>query len=66
MKGYCIFEGGNCTVFKGICGTPCCSEFVGINSHVCGRYSTGQYCYFSNELKCTELTMDIVDITIEK
>ncbi|CAD8067853.1 unnamed protein product [Paramecium sonneborni] len=66
MKGYCIYEGGNCTIFKGICGTPCCSEFVGINSHVCGRYSTGYYCYFSNELKCTELTMDVVDINIEK
>ncbi|CAD8067076.1 unnamed protein product [Paramecium sonneborni] len=66
MKGYCIYEGGNCNVFKGICSTPCCSEFLGINSHVCGRFSTGQYCYFSKELKCTELTMDIVDITVEK
>ncbi|CAD8152597.1 unnamed protein product [Paramecium pentaurelia] len=66
MKGYCIYEGGNCNVFKAICATPCCTEFIGINSHVCGRFSTGKYCYFSNELKCTELTMDVVDITVEK
>ena len=41
MKGYCIYEGGNCNVFKGICATACCTEFLGINSHVCGRFSTG-------------------------
>jgi hypothetical protein len=66
MKGYCIYEGGNCNIFKGICITSCCTEFMGINSHVCGKYSTGYYCYFGNDLRCTELTMDVVDTTIEK
>ncbi|CAD8090079.1 unnamed protein product [Paramecium primaurelia] len=64
LRGYCQYDGkGNCIKFlQTPCITKCCTELVGINAHVCSRFTTGFYCYFNEFNKCVELTDQIVDI----
>lgn len=39
---------------------------VGINTHVCSRYSSqDKYCYFNTNKRCTELTENDVDINTQ-
>ncbi|CAK89960.1 unnamed protein product (macronuclear) [Paramecium tetraurelia] len=63
LRGYCQFDGkGNCIKFlQTPCTSECCTELVGINAHVCSRFTTGQYCYFNEYNKCVKLTDEIVD-----
>ncbi|CAD8187683.1 unnamed protein product [Paramecium octaurelia] len=43
------------------CITKCCTELLGINTHVCSRFTTGYYCYFNKFIKCVEITDQKVD-----
>lgn len=46
-RGFCIFDdaSNNCKVYKTTdepittCELPCCKNMIGINTHVCSRYS---------------------------
>ncbi|CAK82294.1 unnamed protein product (macronuclear) [Paramecium tetraurelia] len=67
-RGYCKFmpESGTCQKNTDLCTTPCCTEKIGINAHSCSRYSSqavGVYCFFGSNLRCQQLTSDIVDIS---
>ncbi|CAK73238.1 unnamed protein product (macronuclear) [Paramecium tetraurelia] len=66
-RGYCYHNKqiSQCQVKKEFCNTKCCTEIenIGINAHSCIKFSSnepGAYCYFNN-LKCQELTDEIVD-----
>ncbi|CAK73248.1 unnamed protein product (macronuclear) [Paramecium tetraurelia] len=65
FKGYCKYnENKNSCEALGEyqCTTNCCTEAVGINAHACIKLSNKSYiCYFYN-LRCQELTKDVVDI----
>ncbi|KAM3137123.1 hypothetical protein pb186bvf_010851 [Paramecium bursaria] len=52
-QGYCQYDPGKYSCQKytkvGFCAKPCCSDLVGINAHVCSRYTNpAQFCYFQN------------------
>ncbi|CAD8150698.1 unnamed protein product [Paramecium octaurelia] len=71
FKGYCHYnqEQNFCQVppretYQ--CTTKCCTEDVGINAHACIKFSNeSDNCYFY-DLRCQELTEDLVDINDPK
>ncbi|CAD8146796.1 unnamed protein product [Paramecium pentaurelia] len=67
-RGYCKFmaESGTCSKNTDLCSTPCCTEKIGINAHSCSRFSSqtpGVYCFFGSNLRCQQLTWEVVDIS---
>ncbi|KAM3138688.1 hypothetical protein pb186bvf_009252 [Paramecium bursaria] len=60
-SGYCTFNPTNysCQVYQTPCPTPCCDTVVGINAHVCSRFSSpDHYCYFGSDLRCHEMKLE--------
>ncbi|KAM3138685.1 hypothetical protein pb186bvf_009249 [Paramecium bursaria] len=60
-SGYCIFNQSNfsCAIFQTTCSTPCCDTLLGINAHVCSRFtSVDHYCYFGSDLRCHEMQLE--------
>ncbi|CAD8064172.1 unnamed protein product [Paramecium sonneborni] len=68
-RGYCYYNRltFQCLIKKELCNTKCCTETenIGMNAHACSKFSSnepGDYCFFMN-LRCQELTDDIVDLS---